>query len=137
MACGPDENYSKENWGASAIPREITLNLNVKIEIINRDPSTAEVLRLLELLIKRLESVMAKVDTIAQLQQAINDATNKTATEIQALIDKINATPGDGLDGPQTDAVINWLTALKAQQESMAATAADPTPVPAPPAPTL
>jgi uncharacterized protein involved in exopolysaccharide biosynthesis len=83
------------------------------------------------------DRVMAKFDTVVALQTAVNDATNQVAANIQLLIDKINATPGDGLDGPQTEAVIAHLTALETNLKAMAASSSHPIPPPVEPPPTL
>lgn len=51
---------------------------------------------------------------------AIGANVDEIATDIQKLLDTINATPGDGLTGAETDAVIESLEALAAKTRATA-----------------
>jgi hypothetical protein len=51
---------------------------------------------------------------------AIGANVDEIATDIQTLLDTINATPGDGLTGAETDAVIASLEALASKTRATA-----------------
>lgn len=72
---------------------------------------------------------------VAQLAQAWDDfgaSTSALGGRVQGLIDQINATPGAGLTGPETEAVLANLATFKTTLDAMGVTSTPPS-VPTPP----
>lgn len=67
---------------------------------------------------------MAQFSDIQALLPALNEATNKIATEVQALIDQLKAQPTQ----EQIDGVVNGLTAIKDNLTAIGANAENPLP---------
>lgn len=66
---------------------------------------------------------------VAAAWAEVDTATTALGARVQKMIDQINATPGDGLNGPQTEALLANLTTLKNNLNAMGA---DQTVPPAP-----
>jgi len=77
---------------------------------------------------------MTKYDDVATLIDDLDTTTNTLAASVQKLIDDINRTATDGLNGPQTENVLARLGALSTTLKAIGASADNPIP-PAPPAP--
>lgn len=71
---------------------------------------------------------MTKFDEVNLAWDAVDQATTALAARIQVLIDEINSTAGDGLDGPQTEAVLARLGALVTTLNSFGQDPQNPTP---------
>jgi hypothetical protein len=76
---------------------------------------------------------MTRSDDVTVALADLDRATNDLGARVQTLIDEINSTAGVGLDGPQTEAVLAHLGALKAQLTAIGSSPTNPLPVPAPP----
>ena len=78
---------------------------------------------------------MTRAEDIAAAWAAVDTATNLLAARVQALIDQINNTATNGLDGPQTEAVLANLTGLAAVLSAMGSNPSNPIPQVPTPAP--
>lgn len=75
---------------------------------------------------------MPRFDDVTAALNAIDTATTDLGTRVQALIDDINATASDGLNGPQTENVLARLAPIAATLNAMGHNPNNPVP-PAPP----
>jgi len=75
---------------------------------------------------------MARSDEVTAAWSEVDAATNDLGARVQALIDDINRTATEGLNGPQTEAVLARLNALKGTLNAMGHNATAPIP-PTPP----
>lgn len=79
---------------------------------------------------------MTRAEDVNAAWAAVDAATNALATRVQTLIDQINRTANEGLDGPQTEAVLAHLGSLKSALDAMGSSPVQPIPAPTPaPAP--
>jgi len=70
-------------------------------------------------------------ENVAAAWVLVDDATTALGARVQALIDQINRTANEGLDGPQTEAVLAHLASLKSTLDAMGSNPANPIPAPA------
>lgn len=73
---------------------------------------------------------MARSDDINAAWTAVDEATTALGARVQALIDEINKTATEGLNGPQTEAVLARLAGLKTSLDGMGASPSNPIPEP-------
>lgn len=62
---------------------------------------------------------MARSDDVTVALADLDEATNALGERVQSLIDQINRTPGDGLNGTQTEAVLAQLASVKSVLDQM------------------
>lgn len=79
---------------------------------------------------------MTKFDDVASALDAVDTATTALGARIQFLIDDINRTATDGLNGPQTENVLARLAAFKTNLDALGSNPSAPIPPagPTPPA---
>jgi hypothetical protein len=78
---------------------------------------------------------MTRAEEVAAAWAAVDTETNDMATRVQALIDEINRTATEGLNGPQTEAVLANLTGLVTRLSATGRNPTQPIPPPVPPVP--
>jgi hypothetical protein len=76
---------------------------------------------------------MTRAEEIQAAWAQVDAATTELAGRVQVLIDQINKTATEGLNGPQTEAVLANLTGLVTVLNAMGANPSAP--LPTPPAP--
>jgi len=67
-------------------------------------------------------------ENVQEAWKAVDTATSALGARVQTLIDQINKTATDGLDGPQTEAVLANLAGLKTVLEAMGHNPSNPIP---------
>jgi len=80
---------------------------------------------------------MARSDEVVAAWAAVDAATNALGVRVQTLIDQINRTATEGLDGPQTEAVLANLASLKSVLDAMGSNPTTPIPAPTPTPPSI
>jgi len=85
-----------------------------------------ELLQLQEQVKEGFETMASKAEEIKALIGDIGKDVTEIDEDLQEVIDKINATPGDGLTGPETEEVLTLLGAMKTRTAAVAAKVPEP-----------
>jgi len=80
---------------------------------------------------------MARSDEVTIALDTLDTATSQLAARVQHIIDEINATAGEGLNGLQTEAVLTRLASIKGSLDAMGHTATTPFPTLPPESPPI
>jgi hypothetical protein len=85
-----------------------------------------DILQLQQQIKEGFETMVTRADEIkAKIAEIGNDITEIDG-DLQEVIDKINATPGDGLTGPETEEVLALLGDMKTRTAATAAKVPEP-----------
>jgi hypothetical protein len=85
-----------------------------------------EILQLQQQAKEGFETMATKAEEIKAKLSEIGDDITEIDGDLQKLIDKINATPGDGLTGPETEEVLALLGDLKTRTSETAGKVPEP-----------
>ncbi len=73
---------------------------------------------------------MTAAEDVVAAWKLVDTATTALGARVQTLVDQINKTAGEGLDGPQTEAVLAHLASLKGALDAMGSNPSNPIPAP-------